>query len=230
MTIPKWFLWTKMNTDGGEPLENIIRRKELERQAGTGRFRNIFWWGVGESKGPAIKELVKKACCPEILFSKTLGSVQNRDKEGGYLWQYYYCESTGKSVPIPEYAIVHSRPNPYSPYYAIVCRSRSPLERPRGRKFCLSNLRNLNNDGKIGKIPGHSQNTTVVRHKKTNKQKSSANYHDDMRADLVVPYFVMLTCPRKLTEREYEQLRGIGADGETVEDYRSVARKIRRRS
>jgi len=63
--IPDQFVWTKMQTNAGESLENIIRRKELERKAGNG----IFWWGVGESKGPAIKKLIGICSKPEILFS-----------------------------------------------------------------------------------------------------------------------------------------------------------------
>jgi 4-aminobutyrate aminotransferase-like enzyme len=50
--VPDIFCWTKMGTEAGQTLGTILRRKELERQAGSG----IFAWGIGNSLGasPAL--------------------------------------------------------------------------------------------------------------------------------------------------------------------------------
>ena len=45
------FVWTKMGVESGEDLAKIIRRKESERIAGRG----IFWWGIGNSLGAAVR-------------------------------------------------------------------------------------------------------------------------------------------------------------------------------
>ena len=62
---PDRFVWTKIQAEAGEPIQNILRRKELERRAGNG----LFWWGIGESKGAAIGELIQTDPSPAVLFS-----------------------------------------------------------------------------------------------------------------------------------------------------------------
>jgi hypothetical protein len=38
--IPNAFVWTKIEAEGGQSIDRILHRKELERQSvGT------FWWG-----------------------------------------------------------------------------------------------------------------------------------------------------------------------------------------
>jgi hypothetical protein len=49
------FVWTKMGVESGEKLEQIVRRKEAERVKGNGQF----WWGVGNSLGPAVRDAAR---------------------------------------------------------------------------------------------------------------------------------------------------------------------------
>ena len=192
--IPDKFVWTKMGFDAGETLENIVRRKELERRSGEGAFENVFWWGVGESRGEAIrKHLVDEVENPEVLFSKMLSDSQQRDKKDGLslIWQSYW--DNGKERPIPCHVIVHSRLT--GSHRAIVCRSRRPLRLSGRVSFCKSELRNLKKDGGEGQEPGNSQTTSVVSYS-PNSEKRTGPYRDVLRADLVDPYFVELACPR----------------------------------
>ena len=223
--IPRKFVWTKMNTDGGEPLENIVRRKDLERQSGEGTFENVFWWGVGESRGEAIRShLVGKVKNPRVLFSRTLGPSQQRDKEGGLIWQSY-LDDEGNEHSIPDHVIVHSRPT--ESYRAIVCHSPQPLRLSGRVSFYASELRNLNKDGTVGKVPGNNQTTSVVGYSPNSKKRIGRPYHDELRADLVGPYFVKLARPRRLTKTERTLFRSIGEDGTTIEDYLSVVGQLR---
>lgn len=231
--IPRKFVWTKMNTDGGEPLENIVRRKDLERQSGERTFENVFWWGVGESKGEAIrKHLVGKVGNPRVLFSRMCSLPQQRDKEeGGLIWQSY-LDDEGNEHSIPDHVIVHSRrkdihSRPIKSYYAIVCRSPQPLRLSGRASFYASELRNLRQDGTVGKNPGSSQTTLVVDYSPNPKKRIGRPYHDELRADLVGPYFVKLACKKCLTKTEHALFRGIGKDGKTIEDYLSVVGKLR---
>ena len=235
--IPDKFVWTKMGFDAGETLENIVRRKELERRSGEGAFENVFWWGVGESRGEAIrKHLVDEVENPEILFSKMLSDSQQRDKKDGLslIWRSY-LDNEGNERPIPDHVIVHSRLT--GSHRAIVCRSRRPLKLSRGNPFYKSELLNLKKDGTVGGVPGDSQTTSVVCYSQNSKGRIERQYHDDLRADLVDPYFVELACPRCLTETERALFRAlfqcIDEDGKTIlstEDYLSVVGKLKNRT
>src|SRR5579883_2254032 len=63
--IPDLFCWTRYGMEAGESVDQILSRKELERQGNNG----LFLWGIGNAIGPAIRELVKRCQSPEVLFS-----------------------------------------------------------------------------------------------------------------------------------------------------------------
>ena len=44
--------WTRMQSEAGEGLPKILRRKDLERRAGAG----LFFWGVGNAPARAIPD------------------------------------------------------------------------------------------------------------------------------------------------------------------------------
>ena len=56
MTDPP-FVLTKPGIEAGESLVDIFARKEAERVAG----KNIFWWGIGSSLGPAVCKAAQDA-------------------------------------------------------------------------------------------------------------------------------------------------------------------------
>ena len=229
--IPSKFVWTRMNTDAGEPLENIVRRKNLERQAGEGEFSDTFWWGVGENKGPAVwKHLAD--CEPEVLFSKGLSGPAKRDTDPEERFFYTAWRAHdprrdrygGKWLPVPENVIVVSGPR--DKYFALVCRSRRSLSLSEGGTLDPSGMRNLNNNGDKGKAPGSSQTTCVVEYSQDAGTPGSS-YAVNLRADLVLPRFVKLGGKKLLKGSQCRLLDELGNEGKTVDDYRDVVRKIR---
>lgn len=153
-TIPARFIWTRMNTDGGEPLDNILRRKDLERRSGEGEFENTFWWGVGESKGQAIWTWLVESGDdkPPILFSEALGEAKPEDKrpKSCLLWRTYQTRDAsgryGVERPVPGHIIVKSGEKKI--YYAIVCHARRELETSGAVELYTSQMRNLKKTGR----------------------------------------------------------------------------------
>ena len=236
--IPSKFVWTRMNTNAGEPLENIVRRKNLERKAGEGEWADTFWWGVGESKGPAIFFHLAD-CEPEILFSRALDDVGSRDEERFIYttWRVYDPRKRdygGKSRPVPDNIIVQSGPKkdqsgPKDKYFALVCRSPRPLNLSEGEVLDLSRMRNLNRDEKKkGKTLKESQQpTAVVEYLQADGTSEGPYRVVNLRADLVRPRFVKLGRPKRLSDSQCRLLDELGNEGKTVNDYRDVVRKIR---
>lgn len=163
--IPSKFVWTKMSTHAGEPLDNIIRRKMLECDAGEGKFANAFWWGVGDSRGPAI--LIHLADRdPEVLFSEMPSKPRSKDSHPGkcFIWTTYrVCDSDessgygGKSLHVPNNIIVcdsekeKSGPIKRKNYYALVCGRPRQCEQSEMKPLYVDNMKNLKRDGNLGK-------------------------------------------------------------------------------
>src|SRR4051812_40360539 len=63
--LPQVFCWTRFGTEAGEPIEQILKRKEIERRHNEG----VFYWGIGNSLAPSMAELLRRARRPEVLFS-----------------------------------------------------------------------------------------------------------------------------------------------------------------
>lgn len=222
--IPEAFVWTKMQAEAGQPLEVILRRKELERQAGNGEF----WWGIGESKGAAIDLLRCRTPAPEVLFSRTRGAPRQIDlsPSGVVIWETYRTASG--EHPVPPHVIVAAKAmrgtQPRATHYALVCRSKSPLIGSGGGQLDAGALQNI---GRGGKPVGSSQVTAVV--ERGAPSGRSMNYPIASRAILEKPCSATLSSPRELSPTERRLLYEVGMDGETVDDWLAVVRQLRRR-
>ena len=53
MDLPRFFCWTRFGTEAGQPIEQILERKEQERIVNNG----LFLWGIGNSLTPSMIEL-----------------------------------------------------------------------------------------------------------------------------------------------------------------------------
>ena len=235
--IPDQFIWTRMNTDGGELLANILRRKNLERESGEDELKNTFWWGVGESKASAIWDwlVTEGNDRPAVLFSKALGRAQRRDEnpESCFLWTTYrsFDAETGAygvESPVPEHIVVRSgkREN----YYAIVCLANRKLEMSCTVELYASHMRNLNQGKKVGRYLAKSPQTTCVVEHDDKKRNVPADdpYLLHMPAQSIHPYFVKMGAPRHLSAKELRLLDRLGRKGVTVEEYGEVAHRIRK--
>lgn len=197
-TVPENFCWTRFGTEAGQPVSRIVERKERERRANHG----VFLWGIGNSVGAGIKELV--GCCnePEVLFSPIKGPPRLTDTQPAAVITWSVGETLeGHPYTLPRWSMVTSRASATrSTHYALVCFSTRPIELvPDGPRLALSGLRNLIS----GRPVGASQVTAVVR-RRINELDDEAGYAVAFRARLTYPYFVRLACPAPLETNLHE--------------------------
>ena len=233
--IPEKFIWTRMNTDGGELLANILRRKNLERESGKDELENTFWWGVGENKAPAIWDWLVAGANgrPAVRFSKALGRAKRRDEnpESCLLWTTYRIFGAekrryGAETPVPEHVVVRSGKR--KSYYALVCLARRKLGMSYTVELYRSQMRNLNKGKKVGQLVGPQQTTCVVEYNERTGKSTGGPYLFHMLAQSIHPYFVKMGEPRRLSDRELCLLDHLGGEGVTVEEYREVVHQIRK--
>lgn len=189
-SLPEAFCWTKFGTEAGEPPLSIFQRKELERRHNGG----VFLWGIGQSIGPSLPDLLRVTPTPEVLFSpiRTSAAIRDASPVQVVLW----CDAIGydgRRFRLPEYSIVTSRMDPTHPrsgHYALVCEAGSPITELEGEEhyLALTALRNL----RSGTPLGASQVTAVVRRTCTTAP-TRAEYPVVARARLVYPYLLRLT-------------------------------------
>ena len=228
-----------MSTHAGEPLGNIILRKKLECEAGKGEFAGTFWWGVGDSRGPAIW-LHLAEHNPEVLFSEMPSKASPKDRKPSKcsVWTTYrVCNSDkrggygGELLAVPNNIIVYDSEKEESKparevYYALVCSDMRQCGPSEVNPLYVDNMKNLKGDGNPGKKPGPRQTTSVVKYSQCAKAVGRP-YPVKMRAKLAPPYFVELRTPIPLDDSQLRSLKEIGKEGNTIQKYRSVARKIR---
>ena len=231
-----------MGVHAGEPLDNIIRRKKLECEAGKSgedEFADTFWWEVGDSRGPAIWiHLANRNANRnlEILFSKmrSVPRPEDSNPDECIVWTTYRVSNKsgygGKQLSIPKNVIVSSGAKKKNGLkkeksYALVCSNLRRCEPSGVNQLYVDNMINLNRDGNCGNRPGSSQTTCVVKYSQC-AEAGGDPYPVEMRANLARPYFVELGTPTPLDDSQLQLIKEIGDKGRTV-DYRDVARKIR---
>jgi len=199
--IPSVFCWTKMGTEAGQSLEDILGRKELEREAGDG----TFCWGIGNSLGVAPQSAIRNArgSPVDVLFTPMKSSPKAIDEKNDdlALWLGYYNES-GQVVLLPQHMLVTSRGSDPSgkakrSHYALFCRNNNPLitsgaEDKYFDASCTSNY--LSNNA-----VGPSQVTAMVKYRHTSSELKKP-YRVALHATFHETGFVRLTIPVKLTE------------------------------
>ena len=192
MGIPAAFCWTRFGVEAGEAIDEIIKRKDHERRANDG----IFFWGIGNSVAPAMRELVAQVNAPEVLFSPIKSRPRHVDvaPESVALWSAGETLS-GRKFQLPRGVRITSRWRGSStPHYALVCRAESHLEFGELGWLNPASLRNLLRGTSIGA----SQVTAVVRRDDVAGPANGTGYVVALRAQLVEPYFVRLHQPARL--------------------------------
>ena len=179
--LPRLFCWTRFGTEAGEPIEAILERKERER-----RDSGSFFWGIGNSVGPGIQELLRRTNRPEVLFSPIRSRPRVVDVNPPSLTRWRAgTDLDGKRVVLPEAARVmsgHAR----RAHYALVCHSDEPLRLEDVGRIRFGALRNLVSGNPLGA----SQVTAVV--ELMQPSPADGEYPVALRARLVSPYFVRL--------------------------------------
>jgi len=192
--LPVCFCWTRFGTEAGQTIEQILIRKEQERQANKG----TFFWGIGNSVGPGIDALVRRCSNPEVLFSPIKGTPRFVDVAPESVVAWTLAETlSGEEYPLPRHSLITSRQNNSSSkrtHYALVCSSDSPLSLPvPTSELSFRNLRNVLS----GKPLGVSQITAIVTRDKSDQQ-AGVVYKVSLRANLAPPYFLRLRNPEAI--------------------------------
>jgi hypothetical protein len=196
MAVPRYFCWTRFGSEAGQPFRDIVLRKEQERAANGG----LFLWGIGNSVGDAIVELVKRTRDPQILFSPIKSPARPPDvRPSGVLMWTRAVDIAGEEYTLPPRSLVTSRETSRhkTAHYALVCFSRERLPSSEGTlRIDAAALTNLVS----GRRVGSSQVTAVVERHPTTFVTSHL-YDVPFRARLVYPYFIYLRNPVPLQPR-----------------------------
>jgi hypothetical protein len=188
--VPDLFCWTRFGGEAGEPVEQILVRKEAERASNGG----TFLWGIGNALGPSIFELIRRTNNPQVIFSPIKGSPRPRDISPPAVVRWTEAKSLdGSHFLIPSNSRVTSRYDPAAPkqcHFALVCHSaKSLLPLQRDRKIGFRQLRNL----RTGRPVGASQVSAVVELTSDAVDDHTLIYEVAILATLAYPYFLRLT-------------------------------------
>lgn len=200
--LPKCFCWSRFGTEAGEPIDAILRRKELERRRNGG----IFLWGIGNALGPSMRALLREVRGPEVVFSPIRSAPSAIDVSPSRVVTWGAGRDLdGAPVALPRWSIVTSRAPAdvrSARHYALVCYADEPLElAAEPGTLTIGQLENLLTHRRVGA----SQVTAIVRCRKA--ATPGTVYSVAMRARLVAPYFVELTNPR-VDGKAIDQSRG----------------------
>ena len=177
--------WTRMQSEAGEGLPKILRRKDLERRAGAG----LVFWGVGNAPARAIPALAKAAAAVDVIFSVMKSKPKAIDvaPDLTVAWQSY-VDADGTARPIPPNVLVTSRASRRGCHYALVCRSDEPLSMADEGPFDPAAYRNYG----AGRGVGASQVTALLERCAPDR---TPTYRVAMKATLTGALWVKLIDP-----------------------------------
>jgi hypothetical protein len=189
-----------MGVEAGQTVEEILRRKDLERECGDG----VFAWGIGNSVGPALQQARRLANSGSIdaLFTKmkSLPSPIDTSPGGVVMWRGY-CLGDGSVRPLPSHMLITSRQHAASGaekrhHFALFCRSpESIFNAEEEVQIDSAYARNLVSNGKVGS----SQVTAVVSYSEERTVEIGRRYSVLFRATLTGHAFVRLAEPVPLS-------------------------------
>ncbi len=202
ITGQEGFCWTKFGMEAGEPIDQIIRRKEAERTANQGKFL----WGIGNSISTSLIQLLQHTENPWLLFSPIRSKPKPVDVApiSVTLWTGG-IDLQGNKVDLPEYSLITSKGisgKKSRRHYALVCKSSKYLTLSHHGILDFSKLRNFVTRNKLG----FSQVTSVVSIG-GNTSNRKLDYEVLMAVQLEYPYFVELTDPITLLKSKSKYLK-----------------------
>ena len=198
MDLPDVFCWSRYGTETGQAIEDIVKRKDIERRENGG----VFLWGIGNSIGPSVHLLLRNTKSPTVIFSPIKSQPRDCDvaPERIAVWTHAVgYDGSRFEIPNASLVISHLPKTGKTTHYALVCRAErlALLDQSRvSDEINLAALRNLKSDRPLGS----SQVTAVVR-RASNSGAQGTRYPVSMIAELVYPYFVSLHNPVLIAER-----------------------------
>lgn len=215
--------WTRMQSEAGQRLQDIIARKELERRSGDG----LFFWGVGNPPAVATPTFARLQVPIVAVFSlmKSRPKPVDASPESLLVWRKY-TDMHGFERELPENVLVTSRGNTETGskkrHYALMCHSAVPLRLKHGIGFDPSAYRNA---GTVGAPVGASQVTALLQRV---RQSSQPSYEVNLSAQLVGSYWVKLSDPIGVSQHTAARLNNIGSSLDEWLDLVSEFRKSER--
>ena len=213
--------WSRMQAEAGQGLEDIVARKELERQAGGGQFL----WGVGNAPAAATSALARTGCRVPVVFSIMKSKPKQIDVAPSrtVVWRRY-TDATGVERALPPNTIVTSRGDSASGrkrvHYALMCYSKNPLAIERGCPFPVAAYRNASD---TGAPVGASQVTALLR--RTDEPSTTSDYEVNLRAWLTASYWVKLSDPVEVTGEVKRRMAA--ATSLDIRGWLSLAQEVR---
>ncbi len=188
-------VWSRMQTEAGQPLEAIVERKEIERKLGNG----LFFWGVGNAPARACSILARTNKRVDVVFSKmkTKPKIADVAPSQIFVWNKY-IDIHGAIKNIPGSVFVSSRGRASGEakthHYALMCYSENPLVLSDYGHFSPDSYRNY---GGNGAPIGNSQVTALL--KLSAESKTLSDYRINLRATLTGSYWVKLLDPIEIS-------------------------------
>lgn len=143
MGLPSAFCWTKFGTEAGESVDEIFARKEIERQRNEG----IFLWGIGNSVGPSMLELVDLVVEPTVIFTPIVSQPRPSDAAPAAVVSWRSAIGLdGSEYSLPSHSIVTSSAGVGASkerHYALVCSRQVPIGDAEGGWIDSRGVRNL---------------------------------------------------------------------------------------
>lgn len=214
-----------MGAEAGQGLATIIRRKEMERQLGSGQFL----WGIGQSLGKNADIASRYVAPLHTLFSPMLSAPKAIDANptGVVMWTSW-VDSLGNLRPLPAHSLITSRAtlpsgNKKMAHYALVCSSDNELQGKTELCIYPEQLQNMFTNKPLGA----SQVTAVVRVSNILSEKCKARgYPVSFTATLQFPYFVRLAHPVQLDPHELAEIDTVSKLGD-IESFSQLIRRLR---
>jgi hypothetical protein len=203
----EYVCWSRMQAEAGQPLDAIVARKEIERQAGDG----CFMWGVGNPPALIARSLARAHVPVRTVFSimKSRPKAVDAQPSRTVVWRRY-LDTEGVERTLPSYALVTSRGDSASGakrmHFALMCYSHEPLAIRRGEPFDPSAFRNA---GGKGAPVGASQVTALLR--RVDADAAVTDYETNIAAWLTASYWVRLLDPVELDTSKQETIASAGA-------------------
>lgn len=219
LATQEYVCWSRMQAEAGQDLSAIIRRKELERRAGSGQFL----WGVGNAPAALIGALSRIKHSVEVIFSIMKSRPRRADSAPPrtVVWRRYVGHDGGLR-PLPPHALVTSRADsasgPKTKHFALICYSRQRLKLQHGESFDPSAFRNASG---AGASVGASQVTALLR--RISASTDRTDYEVNLRAQLVGHCWVRLGDPIEWKS----DFRDLDAVSVTTDDWIKFVRHVR---
>lgn len=215
--------WTRMQSEGGQKLEDIVARKELERRAGDG----VFFWGVGNAPAVATSTYARLGIPVPVIFSvmKSRPKAVDASPRTLLVWRRY-LDMYGAERELPPQALITSRgetdAGDKKRHYALICRSPTPLKLGNGVRFDPAAFRNVGvNRGPVGA----SQVTALIQRIQPD---GVGDYEVNFSAELTGSYWVRLTDPVMLDASSVESVEHI-VEGASPREWLRLVADLRER-